>query len=193
MILSSEIFQKFSQWLAEAKQNDPTYYNGMSLATVNAAGQPSNRVVLLKSVDESGFTFFTNYESHKGDDISHNSHVAVTFWWSDFQRQIRIEGTVAKTSREESANYFAHRPLLSQVAAVISEQSRPIESLQALEQKFEQGKKTLGDNITCPEYWGGYHIDAHKMEFWQGKDHRLHERHVYSVQNDQWVMDILQP
>ncbi len=193
MILSSEILQQFSQWLAQAKEKDPTYHNGMSVATVDANGQPSNRIVLLKSFDEAGFTFFTNYDSRKGDEISHNAKVAATFWWSEVQRQIRIVGVVKKTSREESVDYFAYRPLLSQVAAAVSDQSQPIDSFEALQAQFDKGAEQYGEQVPCPDNWGGYRIEAHEVEFWQGKDHRLHERHLYQADGDQWHMSILQP
>ncbi|OUR89680.1 pyridoxamine 5'-phosphate oxidase [Gammaproteobacteria bacterium 42_54_T18] len=193
MILSSDILQQFTSWFDDAKQRDATYCNGMSVATVDEQGQPSNRIVLLKSVDEEGFTFFTNYNSRKGDDIVHNSKVAATFWWSAFQRQIRIEGVVRKTTRQESVEYFSQRPLLSQVAAVISDQSQPVASFEALQAQFDEGKACLGDNVTCPDHWGGYRIDAHHIEFWQGKDHRLHERQLFEVKGDEWVLSILQP
>ena len=193
MILSSDILQQFTSWFDEAKQQDATYCNGMSVATVDEYGQPSNRIVLLKSVDEEGFTFFTNYNSRKGDDIVHNSKVAATFWWSAFQRQIRIEGVVTKTTHQESAEYFSQRPLLSQVAAVISDQSQPVASFDALKAQFDEGKARLGDKVACPEHWGGYRIDAHHIEFWQGKDHRLHERQLFEVKDGEWALSILQP
>jgi len=193
VILSTEILQQFNEWLEQARQQDSTYYNGMSVATVDVHGQPSNRVVLLKSVDEKGFTFFTNYHSSKGDDIFSNTKVAATFWWPAFQRQIRIEGVVSRTSRKESEDYFSQRPLLSQVAAVISDQSQPVASFDVLLQQFELGQKSLGEHIDCPDNWGGYRIDAHHIEFWQGKDHRLHERRLFEVKSGKWGMSILQP
>lgn len=193
MILSSEILQQFSLWFEQAKQQDPTYCNGMSVATVNEQGQPSNRIVLLKSVEEKGFTFFTNYNSRKGEDIVHNSKVAATFWWSAFQRQIRIEGVVTKTTREESVDYFSQRPRLSQIAAAISDQSQVIDSFAALQEQFDQGKEQFGDKVPCPDNWGGYCIDAHHIEFWQGKDHRLHERRLFEAKDGEWVLSILQP
>ena len=193
VILSSDILQQFTSWFDDAKKQDATYSNGMSVATVDEQGQPSNRIVLLKSVDEEGFTFFTNYNSRKGDDIVHNSKVAATFWWSAFQRQIRIEGVVTKTTRQESTEYFSRRPLLSQVAAVISDQSQPVASFEALKAQFDEGRVRLGDNVTCPDHWGGYRIDAHHIEFWQGKDHRLHERRLFEVKEGEWVLSILQP
>lgn len=193
MILSTQILERFTQWLEQAKQQDATYYNGMSIATVSSSGQPSNRVVLMKSVDESGLTFFTNYDSDKGEELAQNAKIAATFWWSAFQRQVRIEGSVTKTTKEESEAYFAQRPLLSQVAAAVSKQSQPIESFELLKQQFEDKREQWGDNVPCPDNWGGYRIDAHKIEFWQGKDHRLHERHLYQAVDGQWVMSILQP
>ena len=193
MILSTQILEQFAQWLEQAKQQDRTYHNGMSVATVSASGQPSNRIVLLKAVDEQGFTFFTNYDSEKGEELAQNAKIAATFWWSAFQRQVRISGTVTKTTKQESEEYFSGRPLLSQVAAAVSNQSQPIESGELLLQQFEEKRQQWGDQVPCPENWGGYRIDAHKIEFWQGKDHRLHERHLFQVVEGQWVMSILQP
>ncbi|MEE4245662.1 MAG: pyridoxamine 5'-phosphate oxidase [Kangiellaceae bacterium] len=187
-------FDIFSSWFSQAKQDDPDYYNGMNIATVDHQGQPSSRVVLLKSFDNDGFIFYTNYLSRKGHEMATNNKVAATFWWSQVQRQIRIEGAIEKVPAQTSDDYFYSRPRGSQLAAITSQQSQPIESLTALEQKYrEVVQKYEGKDTQRPEHWGGYRIIPQRIEFWQGLDHRLHHRLVYCRDGNGWRTEYIQP
>ncbi len=187
-------FPLFEDWFTAAKENDPVYYCGMSIATVNAMGRPSNRVVLLKEYDANGFVFYTNYNSRKGQELENNPYISATFWWSEFQRQIRIEGKVEKVSQQRSSAYFYSRPEGSQLAAIASQQSATIESLAALEQNFEKVTKTYSNKpIEKPEHWGGYRIKPDSIEYWQGLEHRLHHRLLYTHKEGRWSTQYLQP
>jgi pyridoxamine 5'-phosphate oxidase len=187
-------FPLFEHWLNEAKSIDPVFYCGMTIATVNAQGLPSNRVVLLKEFDEKGFVFYTNYHSRKGQELTQNPNICANFWWKEFQRQIRIDGQVEKVSSEQSDRYFLSRPQGSQLAAIASQQSQPIESFEVLQQRYQQTVAEYKDKpITRPEHWGGYRIIPTSIEFWQGLDHRLHHRLRYSKSNGEWITECLQP
>lgn len=187
-------FPLFEDWFAAAKDSDPVYYCGMSVATVNAMGRPSNRVVLLKEFDADGFVFYTNYNSRKGKELEANPYISATFWWSEFQRQIRIEGKVEKVSQQQSSEYFHSRPEGSQLAAIASQQSAIIESLVALEKNFEDVAEVYRNKpIEKPEHWGGYRIRPDSIEFWQGLEHRLHHRLVYTQKHGCWSTQYLQP
>ena len=184
----------FENWLSSAKKHDPVYFCGMNIATVEANGRPSNRVVLLKQHDERGFVFYTNYNSRKGQALAANPYISASFWWSAFQRQIRIEGTVEKVSSEQSDQYFFSRPRGSQLAAIASHQSEVIDSTDALEQHYQQViEQHQHIDIKRPDHWGGYRIIPQRIEFWQGLDHRLHHRLVYLKQDSGWKTEFLQP
>lgn len=187
--------QQFSRWLEDAVDaglKDPT---AMTLATVSADGEPSQRIVLLKGVDERGLVFYTNYDSRKGQDIAANPRVSLHFPWHGLERQVRISGVAEKVSREESLEYFASRPRDSQAAAVVSEQSRPLASRDALLDEFEALKQKYADGeIPMPDFWGGYRVVPREVEFWQGAEYRLHDRFVYRRQPDNsWYIERLAP
>ncbi len=184
----------FRDWLNSAKEQDNIFYCGMNIATVSARGMPTSRVVLLKEFDEQGFVFYTNYNSRKGDELGHNPNICANFWWPSFQRQIRIEGVVEKVSAEQSTDYFFTRPEGSQLAAIASDQSQPIESIEALENKYDAIVKEFENkDIKRPEHWGGYRIKPNYIEFWQGLQHRLHHRLIYKKTDNQWLTEYLQP
>ena len=192
-----EPFALFHRWFAEAVQTEqlPVEANAMTLATVDAEGQPHCRVLLLKALDERGFTFFTNYDSAKGEQLLGNPRAAMTFFWPALERQVRITGIVHKVSEEESDTYFHSRPLGSQIGASVSPQSQMIESREWLEEKYKQTERGLsGKNPPRPEHWGGFLVKPVVVECWQGRPSRLHDRLEYSLAPDgNWVRVRLAP
>jgi len=193
--LDSCPFKQFEVWFSQAQQseiNDPTAF---SLATASADGQPTLRTVLLKLFDEVGFVFFTNYNSKKGQQLNENSQVAMLFPWLLLERQIKITGTAEKISGEQSAKYFASRPRGSQLGAWISEQSDALQSRQVLEEKFAQALKDLaGKDVPMPKSWGGYRVAPTSIEFWQGRENRLHDRFRYDLcKSGEWEITRLEP
>ena len=193
--LDSCPFRQFETWFNQAQQseiNDPTAF---SLATASADGQPTLRTVLLKLFDEVGFVFFTNYNSKKGQQLNENSQVAMLFPWLLLERQIKITGTAEKISVEQSAKYFASRPRGSQLGAWISEQSDPLQSRKVLEDKFAQALQDLsGKDVPMPESWGGYKVVPTSIEFWQGRENRLHDRFRYDLSEaSEWEITRLEP
>jgi pyridoxamine 5'-phosphate oxidase len=186
---------QFSVWFEQARQTDIVDPNGMVLATVSREGQPSQRTVLLKYFDESGFVFFTNYGSRKAREIATNNRVSLLFCWYELDRQIQINGTAAKISVADSTRYFLSRPPDSRIAAWVSNQSHALGSRQALLQKFLEMKKKFGEGtIPLPSFWGGYRVFPAEIEFWQGRENRLHDRFLYSRQQDQsWTIERLSP
>lgn len=181
-------------WLKEAEsqsgQNNP---NAVALATANAAGQPSVRMVLLKSLSEAGLSFFTNYESRKGRDLTENNRASLCFFWDKLGRQVRIDGEVSKLSLEDSKSYFQSRPRFSQLSTWASEQSRPIPSLDFLEKRMENFAEKYPQLVPLPPHWGGYLLTPSRIEFWQERPHRLHERILYTRENDAWKIECLAP
>jgi pyridoxamine 5'-phosphate oxidase len=185
---------QFDRWFNEALEADLIDANAMTLATASAEGIPSARIVLLKGFDESGFRFYTNYQSRKGRDLADNPRASLCFRWSELERQVRIEGNVEKLSREVSAAYFEKRPRLSQLSAWASIQSSEIESRKALEQNFNKMKKRFEDqDIPIPDFWGGYLLQPVRIEFWQGRPARLHDRIVYMKEDEAWQLLRLAP
>ena len=184
---------QFSKWFQEAVDSGLDEPNAMLLSTVEGT-RPSARIVLLKDLD-SGFLFFTNYKSKKGNDIENNPQVALTFFWKELERQVRIEGKVEKTSSQESDEYFASRPRGSQIGAWVSDQSEVIESRETIEQKTKiYVEKFEGNVIPRPEHWGGYRVIPDYIEFWQGRPSRLHDRLVYEIGGDRnWLIGRLSP
>lgn len=192
-VLDDPIAQ-FSKWFDEALNAQVNEPNAMSVATVDAQGKPSSRIVLIKQYDARGFTWYTNYASQKGQQLRANPNAALLFFWSELERQVRIEGRVEKTAPEESDKYFYSRPVKSQLAAVASRQSESIASRAAMEQNYEAAVAAYGEQPQRPDYWGGYRLVPERIEFWQGRRSRFHDRIVYVRQADgSWVKERLQP
>lgn len=184
---------QFEQWLKEAihaQVNEPT---AMNLATVDENGRPSSRVVLLKEVNAQGFVFFTNYHSHKGRAIAQNPYVSLTFFWPELERQVRIEGKVEKISAQESDTYFASRPYTSRIGAWASEQSAVILGYKSLLAKAALIAAKHPFEVPRPPHWGGYLVVPDRMEFWQGRPSRLHDRIRYRIEQNQWIRERLSP
>ena len=189
-------FQHFAHWYAEAQGIDGLDAPAMALATATAtaAARPSVRIVYFKGLVAESFSFYTNYHSRKGQELAANANAALLFYWQPLARQIRIEGTVQKLSREASARYFASRPLAKQISASISAQSRAIPSYQSLQQKFVQTQKKYAGHtsIPCPDYWGGYALTPRSFEFFLSDDNRLNERVYYERdRDDMWHITYL--
>ncbi|WP_050477423.1 pyridoxamine 5'-phosphate oxidase [Herbaspirillum rhizosphaerae] len=185
---------QFSTWFDEALKAEIPEPNAMSIATVGADGKPSSRIVLLKQVDAAGFTWFTNYHSRKGREIAQHPYVALLFHWVELERQVRIEGKIEQVSAGESDAYFSSRPLLSQIGAIASEQSQPVDKRETLETQFATAETKYGTQPVRPEHWGGYRVVPEKMEFWQGRRSRLHDRVIYTRAADgAWTRQRLQP
>ncbi|KAI9449348.1 pyridoxamine 5'-phosphate oxidase [Russula earlei] len=186
-------FEQFTRWWQEAVHSKIEEVNAMTLATATKEGQPSARIVLLKGYDNNGFTFFTNYDSQKGNEMAENPHIALVFFWRELERQVRIEGLVKQTSAAISDEYFFSRPAGSRIGAWSSPQSKVIESREVLEEKEQQFIKQFGENIPRPPHWGGYVVAPRMIEFWQGRSNRLHDRIQYRVEKDNWRIVRLAP
>ncbi|MFN3850568.1 MAG: pyridoxamine 5'-phosphate oxidase [Spirosomataceae bacterium] len=186
-------FLQFEKWFKEAIDSEILEPNAMCLSTVSN-GKPSSRIVLLKGFDENGFVFFTNYKSHKGLDIEQNNHVAVNFFWAELERQVRIEGEIEKVSEEESEEYFHQRPISSQIGAWVSEQSNVIPNREVLEKRQVELEAQYKDSIIPkPPHWGGYRVKPNKIEFWQGRPSRLHDRILFTNVENNWKIERLSP
>lgn len=186
--------EQFRIWIKQAIDEKLPEPYAMTLATVSADGQPSARIVLLRGVYEQGFQFFTNYESRKGEELAQNGRAALVFYWADMERQVRIEGTISKTDAHISDDYFQKRPRGSQIAAVISEQSKTIANREILEARVAQYTDELAEKLVPrPASWGGYHLAPHSIEFWQGRPSRLHDRLRYRKVNGKWIIERLCP
>ena len=191
--LTVDPHRQFEHWMAHAVEAEVTEPNAMTLSTVGRTGQPSARIVYLKAMDPQGFVFFTNYRSRKARDLAHTSEAALTFYWPELDRQIRVEGTVEQTTTQESDGYFASRSRTSQWGAWASEQSEGVASRDALEQQFAAVQERFPNNVPRPSHWGGYRLIAHTIEFWQGRMHRCHDRFVYRRTSDGWTIERLSP
>ena len=193
--LHSDPLQQFSAWFAAALAAEIRDVNAMSLATATRDGKPSVRIVLLKGFDESGFSFFTNYDSGKARDLEANPFAEMVFYWPQLERQVRISGKVERTSREDSAAYFHSRPLGSQLGAWVSKQSEVIDARKVLDARMnEMTERFENGEIPLPPHWGGYRLKPDKFEFWQGRPNRLHDRFRYSRKADgTWLIDRLAP
>ena len=190
---AAEPLTQFEQWLQEAikaQVNEPTAVN---VATVNEDGRPSSRIVLLKEVNAQGFVFFTNYHSRKGRAITHQPFVAMTFFWPELERQVRIEGRAQKLPEAESDTYFASRPYTSRIGAWASQQSEVIESHKALLARAALIAAKHPLNVPRPPHWGGYLVIPDRIEFWQGRPSRLHDRICYQLQDNLWIKERLSP
>jgi len=194
--LPEQPLEQFTKWFEQARNIDMEDPTAMTLATVAANGQPSQRVVLLKYYDEKGFVFFTNFESRKAEEIKENQKVSLLFSWLKLERQVMINGVAEKISTTESAKYFMSRPKDSQLAAWVSSQSYKLSSRQILMQKFNEMKTKLGEGkVPLPSFWGGYRVCPTEIEFWQGRKSRLHDRFQYLLNNDKssWTISRLAP
>ncbi|MGL4225593.1 MAG: pyridoxamine 5'-phosphate oxidase [Vibrio sp.] len=192
--LQTNPIDQFNHWLQQAiaaNLSDPT---AMTVATVDENGQPFQRIVLLKNVDDAGFVFHTNLASRKAEHIAQNSKVSLHFPWHPLERQVHITGVAEKLTTLENIKYFTSRPKESQIAAIASHQSRRISARGILEGKYlELKQKFANGEIPVPSFWGGYRIKPHSIEFWQGGEHRLHDRFLYSRQDQTWQVDRLAP
>jgi pyridoxamine 5'-phosphate oxidase len=185
--------KQFGVWMVEAIHSQVPEPTAMTLATADAKGRPSGRIVLLKGLDAKGFVFFTNYESRKGRELSANPYAALTFLWKELERQVRIEGRIEKVTAEESRAYYETRPLGARIGAWASPQSKVIENRAWLEKRWEELSAQYGEAPTLPPHWGGYRVVAQYVEFWQGRRSRLHDRVTYTRQGEQWKVARLAP
>jgi pyridoxamine 5'-phosphate oxidase len=195
-VLSPDPFDQFEKWMSEAINRNLNIPNAMHLATAGSDCRPSGRIVLLKGFDERGFTFFTNYESRKGNELEKNNKAALTFFWSELFRQVRIEGEVYKLPSDESDLYFSDRPRESKLSALASQQSKTLKNKESLVQKVrELDKKYKDQTIVRPDFWGGYYLSPSYFEFWQGGAYRLHDRLAYKRDQNRktWEMERLYP
>ena len=194
--LNSDPIEQFNIWFQQALEADLLEPNAMTLATATPDGKPTARIVLLKGVSSGGFVFYTNYESQKGQQLIANPYAALVFLWDKLERQIRIEGRVAKLAAEESAEYFHSRPKASQLGAWASDQSRVIPNREVLEEKLSELQEQYSNDATIPlpDHWGGFRVIPSRVEFWQGRPSRLHDRLVYNLQTDgNWQIERLSP
>lgn len=186
--------EQFSKWFDQAVQAKVAEPNAMTLATVDAESRPSSRIVLLKGFDHRGFTWFTSYDSRKGRDLSVNPYAALLFFWGDLQRQVHIEGRVERVPSIESDEYFDIRPLASRIGALASDQSKPVANRQVLEDRFAEVEAQYGEHPVRPERWGGFRLMPDRLEFWQGRRSRLHDRIAYTLDAEGvWRIGRLQP
>jgi pyridoxamine 5'-phosphate oxidase len=193
-ITSQDPITLFEQWFADAEAAEPEYPNAMTLATADAQGRPSARIVLLKDVDQRGFVFYTNLSSRKGRELAANPYAALVFFWKSLNRQIRIEGMVEAVSATEADDYFHSRPRLSQLGAWASKQSQPLEDRFQLEKRV--AKYTAKFNIGAiprPEFWSGFRLVPDRIEFWKEEAFRLHDRTLYTKAGDDWTTEKLFP
>ena len=188
-------YKQFEAWYGDASEVVRGEPNACALGTVSASGEPSVRFVLLKAMREEGFVFFSHYDSRKGGDLSQNDSAALTFYWAELERQVRLEGRVHQVSAAESDAYFASRPRNAQIGATVSKQSRTLSSRQELEESLASVIANLGDKeIVRPPQWGGYCLVPNRYEFWQGREDRLHDRIQYTRSNaNEWKVERLWP
>jgi pyridoxamine 5'-phosphate oxidase len=184
----------FDEWLAEARLSEPNDPNAMALATADGEGRPSVRMVLMKGHDPRGFVFYTNLDSRKGGELAANPRAALLFHWKSLRRQVRIEGPVEPASEAEADSYFATRSRDSQLGAWASDQSRPLESRAAFEARYEQVRSRFeGGEVPRPPRWAGWRLVAERFEFWTDRDHRLHERRLFTRAGEGWSEGLLYP
>ena len=192
--MATDPIQQFDQWFAEARANEPNDAEAMALATADASGQPSVRMVLLKGHGPEGFVFYTNEQSAKGGQLAANPRAALLFHWKSIRRQVRIEGVVERVSDAEADAYFASRGRDSQLGAWASDQSRPLDRRETFEQRFEDMQTRYdGQDVPRPPHWGGYRVIPERIEFWTDRPHRLHERRLFVRERTDWSEGLLYP
>jgi pyridoxamine 5'-phosphate oxidase len=192
--MATDPFQLFDQWFAEAQASELNDAEAMALATADASGRPSVRMVLLKGHGPDGFVFYTNDQSAKGNQLAGNPQAALLFHWKSLRRQVRVEGPVERVSVEESDAYFASRSRDSQLGAWASDQSRPLDSRDIFESRFEEMEERFeGQDVPRPPHWGGYRVIPNRIEFWSDRPHRLHERRLFTQLDGQWSEGLLYP
>lgn len=191
----SNPIDQFNKWFAEALRAEVLEPNAMSLATMSTDNRPSCRIVLLKGIEDNKFLFYTNYQSHKGRELENNPVCALTFFWPELERQVRVEGTVTRVDDKRSEEYFQSRPLGSQIGAWASPQSSPIENRVILEERVRQIEKRFEGKSVLPKphQWGGFQVDPVMIEFWQGRESRLHDRIEFIKMNGAWSFRRLAP
>ncbi len=188
-----DAFVQFDRWFREAVSADLPLPNAMTLATAALGGAPDARIVLLKGVEAGGFVFYTNYESRKGRQLAARPEACLLFFWPQLERQVRIEGRVEKVSAADSEHYFASRPVGARLSARASAQSSIVPDRNALEREMQKQKQQFGDNPPRPPHWGGYRVTPERIEFWQGRENRLHDRLLYTRRGDRWQIERLAP
>ena len=193
--VASDPIHQFTKWFDEAINAKVLEANAMSLATVSNDNRPSCRIVLLKGIEENRFLFYTNYQSHKGKELENNPVCALTFFWPELERQVRIEGVAGRVGENQSMEYFQSRPLGAQISAWASPQSSIIENRTILEERVKQIEKRFEGNkvLPRPHQWGGYAVEPHMIEFWQGRENRLHDRLEYVRVEGSWKIHRLAP
>lgn len=192
--VAADPFVQFNRWWSDAENSQVDEFNAMTLATASASGIPTARTVLLKSVSDAGFVFFTNYNSQKGTDLSENPNACLVFFWKELERQIRIQGITAKLSEVENDEYFNSRPRGSRIGAWASPQSSVIASREIIEENITRLEADFKENISRPPHWGGYIVIPSVIEFWQGRPNRLHDRIQYSrLEGEEWKIERLAP
>lgn len=185
--------RQFDMWLRDAVQAGLAVPNAMTLATIGESGAPDARIVLLKGLEEGGFTFYTNYRSRKGRELQARPAACLVFQWSDLERQVRVEGAVVKVSAAESDRYYASRPLGARLSAWASAQSEVVPGREALEKAVREAKERFGDDPPRPRHWGGFRVVPQAIEFWQGRADRLHDRLLYTRAGASWRIERLAP